>query len=43
MTIVYVTYAGDAATRFDREYYVAHHLPLVLRHSHNLLAAVKTL
>lgn len=30
MTIVYVTYTGDAATRFDREYYVAHHLPLVM-------------
>jgi len=30
MTIVYVTYAGNAATRFDRGYYVAHHLPLVM-------------
>ena len=29
MTTMYVTYAGDAATRFDREYYVRHHLPLV--------------
>lgn len=30
MTIVYVAYAGDAATRFHRDYYVAHHLPLVM-------------
>ena len=28
--IMYVTYPGDADTRFDRDYYVAHHLPLVL-------------
>jgi len=30
MTILYVTYAGDAGTRFDREYYVTQHLPLVM-------------
>ncbi len=30
MTILYVTYAGDAATRFDRDRYVHHHLPLVM-------------
>ena len=30
MTILYVTYPGDAATRFDRERYVSHHLPLVM-------------
>lgn len=29
MTTVYVTYAGDAVTRFDRDYYVQQHLPLV--------------
>ena len=31
MTILYVTYPGDAATRFDRDYYVARHVPLVMR------------
>ena len=30
MTTMYVTYAGDAATRFDREHYVHKHLPLVM-------------
>lgn len=30
-TVVYVTYRGTPETRFDRDYYVAHHLPLVLR------------
>ena len=30
MTTLYVTYAGDAATRFDRDYYLRHHLPLVM-------------
>ena len=31
MTVtVYVTYPGDASTRFDREYYVARHVPLVV-------------
>ena len=29
MTTLLVTYPGDAGTRFDRDYYVAHHLPLV--------------
>ncbi len=30
MTTMYVTYLGDAATRFDRDYYIQHHLPLVM-------------
>ena len=30
MTIMYVTYPGDASTRFDRDYYVREHLPLVM-------------
>ena len=30
MTTMYVTYPGDATTRFDRDYYVQHHLPLVM-------------
>ncbi len=30
MTLLFVTYAGDFGTRFDRDYYVANHLPLVL-------------
>ncbi len=29
MTNLFVTYPGDAQTRFDREYYVSTHLPLV--------------
>jgi len=29
MTTIFVTYTGDANTRFDREYYVNTHLPLV--------------
>ena len=31
MQTVYVTYPGDPETRFDREYYVHSHLPLVMR------------
>ncbi len=31
MTTMYVTYSGDAGTRFDRDYYLRHHLPLVLQ------------
>ncbi len=30
MTTMYVAYAGDARTRFDRDYYVRTHLPLVM-------------
>lgn len=30
MRTMYVTYPGDAGTRFDRDYYVRHHLPLVM-------------
>ena len=30
MTMLFVTYAGDGNTRFDRDYYVSTHLPLVL-------------
>lgn len=30
MTTMHVTYPGDTATRFDRDYYVQHHLPLVM-------------
>lgn len=30
MTTMYVTYAGGAGTRFDRDYYVRTHLPLVM-------------
>lgn len=30
MTILYVTYPGNAATHFDRARYVSHHLPLVM-------------
>ena len=30
MTTMYVTYSGDAATRFNRDYYIQHHLPLVM-------------
>jgi uncharacterized protein (TIGR02118 family) len=29
---IYVTYEGAADARFDRAYYVEHHLPLVMRH-----------
>ena len=29
MTTLFVTYPGDARTRFDRAYYVRAHLPLV--------------
>ncbi len=29
--IIYVTYQGTPETRFDRDYYVAHHVPLVMR------------
>ncbi len=31
METMFVTYAGAAGTRFDRDYYVANHLPLVLK------------
>ena len=31
MTTMYVTYPGDTGTRFDRDYYVFTHLPLVLQ------------
>ena len=30
MTTVFITYAGDTTTHFDRDYYVSTHLPLVL-------------
>lgn len=30
-TIVFVTYQGTPETRFDREYYVQHHVPLVMQ------------
>ncbi len=30
MTTMYVTYPGDSGTRFDRDYYVRHHVPLVM-------------
>ena len=30
MTTMYVTYNGDADTRFDRDYYVSQHLLLVM-------------
>ncbi|WP_322101878.1 EthD family reductase [Paraburkholderia sp. J41] len=35
---IYVTYQGNADTRFDRDYYVERHLPLVMRswESHGL-------
>ena len=29
MTYLFVTYPGDARTRFDRDYYISTHLPLV--------------
>lgn len=31
MVIMYVIYAGDSTTRFDRAYWVDEHLPLVRR------------
>ncbi len=31
MITMYVTYPGDGATRFDRDYYVSGHVPLVLQ------------
>ena len=30
MITMYVTYPGDAGTRFDRDYYVRYHVPLVM-------------
>ncbi len=30
MTTMYVSYSGDADTRFDRDYYVSQHMPLVM-------------
>lgn len=30
MIFMYVTYEGDAHTRFDRDYYVARHIPIVM-------------
>ncbi len=30
MTTMYVTYPGEAGTRFDRDYYVRTHLRLVM-------------
>ena len=30
MITMYVTYPGDVGTRFDRDYYVRHHLLLVM-------------
>ena len=33
--IIYVTYQGTPGTRFDRAYYVAEHLPLVMRSWHS--------
>jgi uncharacterized protein (TIGR02118 family) len=29
---IYVTYEGAAGARFDRAYYVGHHVPLVMHH-----------
>jgi len=31
MTTLFVTYPGDAGTRFDRHYYVDKHLPFVMK------------
>ena len=31
MATLLVTYVGDTSTRFDRDYYTSHHLPLVSR------------
>ena len=41
MTTIFVTYAGDADSRFDREYYVHKHIPLVVEawRAHGLLSA----
>lgn len=38
---LYVTYNGDPQSRFDREYYVNGHLPLVIKawHQYGLLSA----
>ena len=30
MKVMYVTYPGDTRTRFDRDRYLSHHLPLVM-------------
>ena len=30
MILMYVTYQGDADTRFDRDYYVSRHIPIVM-------------
>ena len=30
MILMYVTYSGDADTRFDRDYYVSKHIPTVM-------------
>lgn len=30
-TVVYVTYQGTPHSRFDRHYYLNHHLPLVMK------------
>ena len=30
MTVLYITYSGSSSTRFDRDYYRSHHLPLVM-------------
>lgn len=39
---LYVTYHGDPQSRFDRDYYVSEHLPLVMKawHEHGLLSAI---
>jgi len=29
--VVYVTYQGTSQSRFDRHYYIDHHLPLVMK------------
>ena len=31
MTTMYVTYTADYTAWFDRDYYVAHHIPLVMK------------
>jgi uncharacterized protein (TIGR02118 family) len=30
MIVMYVAYPGDAQTRFDRDYYVSRHIPIVM-------------